>query len=312
MPYLADMAKSVALHEWVATLSLATLSILSNDRSQSPAAPTESGIGAHPPPSCGEGSIGCGLLPWSPADSLSSSHVGTQLGSTIDSSGMATGRNRTFLSKVPEVFVLSALASRKPISLPSTSLVSSCKSTNYKPSLYRKRPYWGGPFQWLQFCGKFQLPFLELLFGHFRIQNKNINSTWTSVMDDVPAGFLADAHVAPPSPHRAMLWYAAECGQRHLSLAKFMRLGPLESDSYCDSDDKTQPVQLLVKQRSGSQSVDRLAEAPQSFEWFKNIAIIRTLSSPGPITKANPTETTITRRNANRSPRQTSGWHGRA
>ena len=44
-----------------------------------------------------------------------------------------------------------------------------------------------------------------------------------------------------------------------------MRLGPLKSDSYCDSDDKTQPVQLLVKQRSGSQSVDRLAEAPQSF-----------------------------------------------
>ena len=89
-------------------------------------------------------------------------------------------------------------------------------------------------------------------------------------MDDVPAGFLADAHVAPPSPHGAMLWYAAECGQRHLSLAKFMRLGPLESDSYCDSDDKTQSVQLLVKQRSGSQSVDRLAEdrlaeAPQSF-----------------------------------------------
>ena len=44
-----------------------------------------------------------------------------------------------------------------------------------------------------------------------------------------------------------------------------MRLSPLKSDSYCDSDDKTQPVQLLVKQRSGSQSVDRLAEAPQSF-----------------------------------------------
>ena len=51
----------------------------------------------------------------------------------------------------------------------------------------------------------------------------------------------------------------------YLSPAKFMRLGPLKSDSYCDSDDKTQPVQLLVKQRSGSQSVDRLAEAPQSF-----------------------------------------------
>jgi len=32
-------------------------------------------------------------------------------------------------------------------------------------------------------------------------------------MDDVPAGLLADAHVSPPSPHRA-LWYAAECGQR--------------------------------------------------------------------------------------------------
>ena len=50
-----------------------------------------------------------------------------------------------------------------------------------------------------------------------------------------------------------------------LSLTKFMRLGPLKSDSYCDSDDKIQPVQLLVKQRSGSQSVDKLAEAPQSF-----------------------------------------------
>ena len=44
-----------------------------------------------------------------------------------------------------------------------------------------------------------------------------------------------------------------------------MRLGPLASDSYCDSDEKIQPVQLLVKQRSGSQSVDKLAEAPQSF-----------------------------------------------
>ena len=32
--------------------------------------------------------------------------------------------------------------------------------------------YWRGPFHWLQFCDKFQLPFLELLFGHFRIQNK--------------------------------------------------------------------------------------------------------------------------------------------
>ena len=32
--------------------------------------------------------------------------------------------------------------------------------------------YWGGPFQWLQFCDKFQLPFLELLFGHFRIQKQ--------------------------------------------------------------------------------------------------------------------------------------------
>ena len=85
-----------------------------------------------------------------------------------------------------------------------------------------------------------------------------------------------------------------------------MRLGPLGSDSYCDSDDKTQPVQLLVKQRSGSQSVDKLAEAPQSFAHDSNIAIIRTFSSPGPITKANPTETTITSRNANR-PRQTSG-----
>ena len=50
-----------------------------------------------------------------------------------------------------------------------------------------------------------------------------------------------------------------------LSLTKFIRLRPLESDSYCDSDDTIQPVQLLVKQRSGSQSVDKLAEAPQSF-----------------------------------------------
>ena len=86
-----------------------------------------------------------------------------------------------------------------------------------------------------------------------------------------------------------------------------MRLGPLKSDSYCDSDDKTQPAQLLVKQRSGSQSVDRLAKPHKALHMIQNIAIIRTLSSPGPITKANPTETTITRRNANRSPRQTSG-----
>ena len=32
-------------------------------------------------------------------------------------------------------------------------------------------------------------------------------------MGDIPAALLADAHVAP-FPHRAMLWYAAECGQR--------------------------------------------------------------------------------------------------
>jgi hypothetical protein len=37
---------------------------------------------------------------------------------------------------------------------------------------------------------------------------------------------------------------------------------------------------------------------------IQNIAIIRTLSSPSLITKANPTETTITRRNANRGPRK--------
>ena len=65
-----------------------------------------------------------------------------------------------------------------------------------------------------------------------------------------------------------------------LSLAKFMRLGPLESDSYCDSDDKTQPVQLLVKQRSGSQSVDRLAEASQS---FANDSRILQSSEPSPL-----------------------------
>ena len=67
-----------------------------------------------------------------------------------------------------------------------------------------------------------------------------------------------------PSPHRAML-YAAECGQRLFESNKVHAPRSLKSDSYCDSDDKTQPVQLLVKQRSGSQSVDRLAEAPQSF-----------------------------------------------
>ena len=69
-----------------------------------------------------------------------------------------------------------------------------------------------------------------------------------------------------------------------------MRLGPLKSDSYCDSDDKTQPVQLLVKQRSGSQSVDRLAEAPQSFAHDSKHCNHPNPSSPGPITKTNPTE----------------------
>ena len=64
-------------------------------------------------------------------------------------------------------------------------------------------------------------------------------------MDDVPAGLLADAHVSPPSPHRA-LWYAAECGQR--PPAKFMRLDPLESDSYWDNDDKTQPTMQIGAQ----------------------------------------------------------------
>ena len=65
-----------------------------------------------------------------------------------------------------------------------------------------------------------------------------------------------------------MLWYAAEC---QVSLA--MRLGPLKSDSYCDSDDKTQPAQLLVKQRIGSQSVDRLAKPHKALHMIQNIAI---------------------------------------
>ena len=84
-------------------------------------------------------------------------------------------------------------------------------------------------------------------------------------MDAVPAGLLADAHVAPPSPHRAMLWYAAECGQGLFESNKVHAPRSFRVSTATDSDDKIQPVQLLVKQRSGSQSVDKLAEAPQSF-----------------------------------------------
>ena len=84
-------------------------------------------------------------------------------------------------------------------------------------------------------------------------------------MDDIPAALLADAHIAPSPLIVECCGTPQNADHDYLSPAKFMRLGPLKSDSYCDSDDKTQPVQLLVKQRSGSQSVDRLAEAPQSF-----------------------------------------------
>ena len=62
-------------------------------------------------------------------------------------------------------------------------------------------------------------------------------------MDDIPAALLADAHRSPCS----LPLIVQCCGtpqnadNDYLSLAKFMRLGPLKSDSSCDSDDKTQP-----------------------------------------------------------------------
>ena len=117
-------------------------------------------------------------------------------------------------------------------------------------NLLTKKTDWGGPFQWLQFCDKFQLPFLELLFGHFRRHS----SRFAGRCSRCSLPLIVQCCGTPQN-----------ADNDYLSLAKFMRLGPLKSDSYCDSDDKTQPVQLLVKQRSGSQSVDRLAEAPQSF-----------------------------------------------
>ena len=39
-------------------------------------------------------------------------------------------------------------------------------------SLLTKKTDWGGPFQWLQFCDKFQLPFLELLFSRSIFESK--------------------------------------------------------------------------------------------------------------------------------------------
>ena len=66
-----------------------------------------------------------------------------------------------------------------------------------------------------------------------------------------------------------------------------------------------------TKKKRISKRQTGLLEPRKALQMIQNIAIIRTLSSPSLITKANPTETTITRRNANRSPRQTSGWHGR-
>ena len=39
-------------------------------------------------------------------------------------------------------------------------------------SLLTKKTDWGGPFQWLQFCDKFQLPFLELLFSRSNFESK--------------------------------------------------------------------------------------------------------------------------------------------
>ena len=38
--------------------------------------------------------------------------------------------------------------------------------------LLKKVSYWGGPFQWLQFCDKFQLPFLKLLFSRSIFESK--------------------------------------------------------------------------------------------------------------------------------------------
>jgi len=71
---------------------------------------------------------------------------------------------------------------------------------------------------------KFQLPFLELLFGHFRIQNKKALER-LSWMTFQPVFWSMLTLLPLPLPHGPMLWYAAECGQQHLSPAKFMRLG---------------------------------------------------------------------------------------
>ena len=38
--------------------------------------------------------------------------------------------------------------------------------------------YGRGPFQWLEFCDKFQLPFLELLLGHVRIEKQKLFSSF--------------------------------------------------------------------------------------------------------------------------------------
>ena len=60
---------------------------------------------------------------------------------------------------------------------------------------------------------------LELLFGHFRIQNKTLKALeHLSWMTFQPLCWpMLTLH---PSSHRAMLWYAAECGQRLFESSK--------------------------------------------------------------------------------------------
>ena len=77
----------------------------------------------------------------------------------------------------------------------------------------------GRPLPRLQFCDKFQLPFLELLIGHFQIQNKTLKALeHLSWMTFQPLCWPMLTLLS--SPHRAMLWYAAECGQQLFESSK--------------------------------------------------------------------------------------------
>ena len=86
-------------------------------------------------------------------------------------------------------------------------------------NLLTKKTDWGGPFQWLQFCDKFQLPFGAVVWPFSNPKTKALKAlehlSWMTFQP-----LCWPMLTLLPSPHRAMLWYAAECGPRLFESSK--------------------------------------------------------------------------------------------